>query len=475
MDGLQLLKCINKDYDIPVILTTDDVMHELIGDGLNNGAESCLLKPILPDAVRDIWQFYELRKVNKNIHTMSGSSLAKVPSSIGPSTTDNSNDKPAKWAKKIDWTPRLHNRFVDAILVTGYHKAIPNTILEKMNEPGVSREQVASHLQKYRKFLNGVLDGKISLQSSKYCSNLNYNHSSIVDGNPNLFLINQLRNEQRSSKDAAPIRASLPMLRFNEAGSSSRLIMNAMSAPNYAPCADINIKADWLSNGIATSENDGNLNIGNIVESNHAYYNRYEEGEKGDYNQTTLTPHQNNKFSDGGLLGGANINDWLHATNLTVLSDSVIESIHNAFISQPPLNPEAQGNTRIFNRNNFNRVQENSQPAPSIDFSFGENQFIHPLGMDDQLGAMQSDINTSDGSLGIKKIGNTLTINEETRYMQPTHSGIGASLVANQDEYTFPVNKKPRNGDDDCNELNNFDLLSFDPDSSKKNKRDNTM
>ncbi|KAL1811930.1 hypothetical protein ACET3Z_021995 [Daucus carota] len=289
MDGLQLLKCINKDYDIPVILTTDDVMHELIGDGLNNGAESCLLKPILPDAVRDIWQFYELRKVNKNIHTMSGSSLAKVPSSIGPSTTDNPNDKPAR--------------------------------------------------------------------------------------------------------------------------SSSRLIMNAMSAPNYAPCADINIKADWLSNGIATSENDGNLNIGNIVESNHAYYNRYEAGEKGDYNQTTLTPHQNNKFSDGGLLGGANISDWLHATNLTVLSGSITESIHNTSISQPPLNPEAQGNIGIFNRNNFNGVQ--------------------------------------------------------TRYMQPTHSGIGASLVANQDEYTFPVNKKPRNGDDDCNELNNFDLLSFNPDSSK--------
>ena len=133
--------------------------------------------------------------------------------------------------------------------------------------------------------------------------------------------------------------------------------MNAMSAPNYAPCADINIKTDWLSNGIATSENDGNLNIGNIVESNHAYYNRYEAGEKGDYNQTTLTPHQNNKFSDGGLLGGANINNWLHATNLTVLSGSITESIHNTSISQPPLNPEAQGNIGIFNRNNFNGVQ----------------------------------------------------------------------------------------------------------------------
>ena len=87
-------------------------MHELIGDGLNNGAESCLLKPILPDAVRDIWQFYELRKVNKNIHTMSGSSLAKVPSSIGPSTTDNPNDKPAS-KKLITFNLCLHNIYSD--------------------------------------------------------------------------------------------------------------------------------------------------------------------------------------------------------------------------------------------------------------------------------------------------------------------------------------------------------------------------
>lgn len=44
----------------------------------------------------------------------------------------------------------MHRKFVDAIAQIGKDKAFPKKIVEVMNEPGLTRENVASHLQKYR-------------------------------------------------------------------------------------------------------------------------------------------------------------------------------------------------------------------------------------------------------------------------------------------------------------------------------------
>lgn len=63
-----------------------------------------------------------------------------------------------------------------------------------------------------------VLDGEASLDdTSKYWIDCNY-YSGIVRGNPNMILLNQLREEQRTGKLAAPIPASLPLPPFNETG-----------------------------------------------------------------------------------------------------------------------------------------------------------------------------------------------------------------------------------------------------------------
>lgn len=73
-------------------------------------------------------------------------------------------------------------------------------------------------MQKYRRLVNEILDGKISHRYSKYYTNRNYNHSNVVDENPNLFLLKKLKEERRTSKDATPIQATLPLSRFNQAG-----------------------------------------------------------------------------------------------------------------------------------------------------------------------------------------------------------------------------------------------------------------
>ncbi|KAJ7567186.1 hypothetical protein O6H91_02G135700 [Diphasiastrum complanatum] len=57
---------------------------------------------------------------------------------------------------RLVWTPQLHKRFVDAVAHLGIKNAVPKTIMQLMNVEGLTRENVASHLQKYRLYLKRV-------------------------------------------------------------------------------------------------------------------------------------------------------------------------------------------------------------------------------------------------------------------------------------------------------------------------------
>ncbi|XP_057871757.2 transcription activator GLK1 isoform X2 [Cryptomeria japonica] len=52
--------------------------------------------------------------------------------------------------RKVDWTPDLHRRFVQAVEQLGIEKAVPSRILELMGVNCLTRHNIASHLQKYR-------------------------------------------------------------------------------------------------------------------------------------------------------------------------------------------------------------------------------------------------------------------------------------------------------------------------------------
>ncbi|CAK7331468.1 unnamed protein product [Dovyalis caffra] len=73
--------------------------------------------------------------------------------------TENSLDDPSSAAARtlkrprLVWTPQLHKRFVDVVGHLGIKNAVPKTIMQLMNVEGLTRENVASHLQKYRLYL----------------------------------------------------------------------------------------------------------------------------------------------------------------------------------------------------------------------------------------------------------------------------------------------------------------------------------
>jgi SHAQKYF class myb-like DNA-binding protein len=58
----------------------------------------------------------------------------------------------------VVWSVELHQQFVNAVNSLGIDKAVPKRILDLMGVAGLTRENVASHLQKYRRVVvHGVL------------------------------------------------------------------------------------------------------------------------------------------------------------------------------------------------------------------------------------------------------------------------------------------------------------------------------
>nr|CAB3471589.1 unnamed protein product [Digitaria exilis] len=66
------------------------------------------------------------------------------------SAAGKNNSNNGKRKVKVDWTPELHRRFVQAVEQLGIDKAVPSRILEIMGIECLTRHNIASHLQKYR-------------------------------------------------------------------------------------------------------------------------------------------------------------------------------------------------------------------------------------------------------------------------------------------------------------------------------------
>lgn len=61
---------------------------------------------------------------------------------------------------RITWTDELHKEFLRAVDIIGVEQAVPMAILKMMRVDGLTREQVASHLQKHRTTLKREREGK---------------------------------------------------------------------------------------------------------------------------------------------------------------------------------------------------------------------------------------------------------------------------------------------------------------------------
>ncbi|KFK33401.1 hypothetical protein AALP_AA5G008000 [Arabis alpina] len=194
MNGYKLLQQVGLEMDLPVIMMSVDGRTSTVMTGINNGACDYLIKPIRYEELKNIWQHVVRKKctMNKKVprNLEDNSSLETVVSvseclegsmkrrkkkkkrSVDREDVDDDNNSKKS---RVVWSIDLHQQFVNAVNQLGIEKAVPKRILELMNAPSLSRENVASHLQKFRlymKRLSGVDSQSSDSESMKRCENI---------------------------------------------------------------------------------------------------------------------------------------------------------------------------------------------------------------------------------------------------------------------------------------------------------------
>ncbi|CAA0821084.1 Two-component response regulator ARR12 [Striga hermonthica] len=184
MDGFKLLEQVGLEMDLPVIMLSANSDPKLVMKGVTHGACDYLVKPVRIEELRNIWQHVIRRKkfVSKNENNPADQSKPNQASGEGQGGTipdngdqngktnirkrkddenvsedGNENEDPATQKKpRVVWSIELHRKFVAAVNQLGIEKAVPKRILDLMNVNGLTRENVASHLQKYRLYLKRI-------------------------------------------------------------------------------------------------------------------------------------------------------------------------------------------------------------------------------------------------------------------------------------------------------------------------------
>ncbi|XP_028779016.1 two-component response regulator ARR11-like [Neltuma alba] len=181
MDGFKLLEHVGLEMDLPVIMMSVDGETSRVMKGVQHGACDYLLKPIRMKELRNIWQHVFRKRIHEarefeghegfeGLHLMrNGSDLSEDGMSFALEDMNSMrkrkdfdskhDDKefgdPSSTKKaRVVWSVDLHQKFVKAVNQIGFDKVGPKRILDLMNVPWLTRENVASHLQKYRLYLS---------------------------------------------------------------------------------------------------------------------------------------------------------------------------------------------------------------------------------------------------------------------------------------------------------------------------------
>ncbi|KAM1067695.1 hypothetical protein FF1_022899 [Malus domestica] len=87
----------------------------------------------------------------------SGNDNGGAAENLSKASVPNTSCKSNRKKMKVDWTPELHKKFMKAVEQLGVDQAIPSRILDLMKTEGLTRHNVASHLQKYRMHKRHIL------------------------------------------------------------------------------------------------------------------------------------------------------------------------------------------------------------------------------------------------------------------------------------------------------------------------------
>ncbi|KAK4485721.1 hypothetical protein RD792_008367 [Penstemon davidsonii] len=200
MDGFKLLELVGLEMDLPVIMMSVDGETSRVMKGVQHGACDYLLKPIRMKELRNIWQ-HVYRKRMQEVRDIEGHESIEELYMMRNGTEKSSDDgylfsggDPISGRKRKDsdiksdsssakksrlvWTVDLHQKFVKAVNQIGLDKVGPKKVRDLMGVSWITRENVASHLQKYRLYLSRLqkenevkATGNVCLQNSTILQN----------------------------------------------------------------------------------------------------------------------------------------------------------------------------------------------------------------------------------------------------------------------------------------------------------------
>ncbi|KAF8413762.1 hypothetical protein HHK36_001755 [Tetracentron sinense] len=195
MDGFKLLEQVGLEMDLPVIMMSVDGETSRVMKGVQHGACDYLLKPVRMKELRNIWQHVFRKKIHevKDIegiediqmmrnesdefddgYLLSGGDMSSVKKRKDLENREHDDqefcDHSGVKKARVLWSVDLHQKFVNAVNQIGFdseyqssflfnslirrfstkNEVGPKKILDLMNVPWLTRENVASHLQKYR-------------------------------------------------------------------------------------------------------------------------------------------------------------------------------------------------------------------------------------------------------------------------------------------------------------------------------------
>ncbi|RDX71811.1 Two-component response regulator ORR26, partial [Mucuna pruriens] len=257
MDGFKLLEHVGLEMDLPVIMMSVDGETSRVMKGVQHGACDYLLKPIRMKELRNIWQHVFRKRIHEarefesfesfeSIHLMRNGSeqsddgnlfaIEDVTSTKKRKDADNKLDDkefldPSSTKKaRVVWSVDLHQKFVKAVNQIGFDskfplkvpykvlfgiitvtcidlvvmlnlsgiifyasKVGPKKILDLMNVPWLTRENVASHLQKYRLYLS-----RIQKENDQRSSSSGMKHSDFPSKDLGSYCLQNSVNKQQN-------------------------------------------------------------------------------------------------------------------------------------------------------------------------------------------------------------------------------------------------------------------------------------
>nr|GMC82775.1 two-component response regulator ARR12-like [Ipomoea batatas] len=152
--GAEIIKAIQEELNLRVCLILPGNMEFNDTRGLDCNVSAYIVNFSDTNDMKELWQSaFEKEKARKAATTTDNNEHGndhhnRKAKELREEQSEESGSETRK-KPRLSWNPEMHQRFVEAVNKLGFDKAVPKKIVEFMNEPGLTREHVASHLQKY--------------------------------------------------------------------------------------------------------------------------------------------------------------------------------------------------------------------------------------------------------------------------------------------------------------------------------------